>query len=141
MGTDADGPSGNPAAQWRTFNADEPQCGEIECLASASEVDLLAMCCSDGSVRVHVPLVWGDPEVYRGTLRPLGVAALSADGRFLAALEGNKLLVWDRHAGGQASVPVGDPPPHYAPRLSVRHGMVSLDRDERVVVYRIVPGE
>ncbi len=137
MGTDESGPSGDPPAQWRALNVGDQPCASVTCLASASGESLLAVCCSDGAVRLYDPLVWGEPEVFRGVLRPLDAATLSEDGRFLAALEGDKAVVWDRETGAQASVAAGAGPRHYAPRLSLRHGLLALDRDERVVVFRV----
>ena len=137
MGTDGNGPSGDPPAQWRTLKAGDQPCESVVCLASASGESLLAVCCLDGAVRLYDPLVWDEPEVFRGSLRPLSAAALSEDGRFLAAVEGPKVVVWDRETGAQASTEAGVVPRNYPPRLSLRHGLLALDRNHRVVVYRV----
>ena len=140
LGTDDDGPSGDPAPAWRALGAGNEPCGEVLGLASASEVDLLAVICSDGLVRVYDPRLWGEPERYRGALRPLDVAALSPDGRFLAALEGTQVVVWDRQTGARASVDAGERARHYPARLSLRHGLLAVDREKRLAVWRVESG-
>ena len=116
------------------------QCDQVSCLASSTGAGLLAYCCSDGAVYVREPLQWGPAEVFRGALGGLDAAALSRDGRLLAATERQSVHVWDLQTGEHVTVAAGEAPHDYGNHLAFSPDgrYLGADRHRRVVVWEVV---
>lgn len=89
----------------------EPRCNPVTSISGARGADVLAYVCGGGAVHVRNPFVpWDAPIlVARGLLAGLDAAELSADGRFLAATEGDRVHVFDVRTGGRSTPSIRAP--------------------------------
>ena len=108
--------------------------------AGALNVSRIAIACGDGSARLIEPVSWDDRQTFRAELGSLEVVTLSPNGRFLVGAEGDLVHVFDTENDDRVTLQPGPRPRHYERRFHLSAGgLLAMDRDGRIVVYRIEP--
>ncbi len=118
--------------------ANGPECNGITHISGARSVDLLAYRCGTGALHLRDPITWSEAKVFRGVIGGMDMGEISPDGRYLAGAEGDAVHVFDVQTGGRSTVDPGPRNRNYGPFLHWSDdGLLSVDRDRRVVVYRV----